>query len=102
MYALDYHRLIVVELQYPSLRGTLAVGKVKPRHLYLLAPDERRKVAAEALYIQSIDVFEVNLAVFVPFYLIPVDVVIVQRQHDRMTALQTQLRGYPMGRGSLS
>ena len=91
MDAFYYERLIAMKLQHLALFLTLACFEIKQRNFRLAAVKQKRKIPVEARNIQSVDVLKIHFTVCIARNSVAVDIVIIQRQHNRIQSVGAQL-----------
>ena len=89
--AFYYERLIAMKLQHLALFLTLACFEIKQRNFRLAAVKQKRKIPVESRNIQSVDVLKIHFTVCIARNSVAVDIVIIQRQHDRIQSVGAQL-----------
>ena len=94
--------LIAVQLQRSEAFLTLPGKEVEARKRYFFSVYKQGQIPAEPCGIYGVDMFKVDLTVFITLDKIPVDLVIVQREHDRIQPGCAQLGRYAVSGCSLA
>ena len=80
-----------MKLQHLALFLTLACFKIKQRNFRLAAVKQKRKIPVESRNIQSVYVLKIHFTVCIARNSVAVDIVIIQRQHNRIQSVGAQL-----------
>ena len=90
----------------PELHGRPPVGrrpttedKIEPRCGHRSAVHELRQMIVEELEIDGLQSLEIRLPILVEWRVLTVDVIVVQRQRDRLQTVDPELDSQPLGKG---